>query len=552
MYIINFFRFQNLDLLVKHQADCHNIICNMSSHTFSSISKFLDWKKSTELDSNSLYVQQCSMQASQSSRRWYYYCNRGGKYKPKGEGKRSVKVQGTNKIGICCTAHMKVVQDIVSDEVSVKFCSSHNHAITLGHIPISEDSRMLIVRQLQEGVAIEKIFDNIRDNVEGSIKRLHIINRQDVNNIKRQFNIEGIEKHKDDQQSVCAWVTELKTHEYDPVTVFKPQGKESADFLLGIQTKFQCEMMKVFGEKLICMDATHGTNHYDFKLVTVLVLDDFGEGIPVGWLVSNKEDGTVLKEFLKSLLARTGPIETKYFMSDDAEQYFSSWKEVFRGQPRKLLCAWHVDKAWKSKLQTVTNIETKGYVYCCLRTILQSLDVREFRKLSCNKLSRGCFPTHARKTFVNIFKRIMRSDVNNGHTAFVLALLSIPICLLRHFIDYLQGKCNRRVDQLLSVLLRIARDKVFDRITKTEKGKSTYRLGEINQRHRSAVKMLNEGSIDTIQVESSLWKVSSESSPSAHYFVKQIDGECNCRLRCASCRGVARISSMGVLPRGAR
>ncbi len=106
-------------------------------------------------------------------------------------------------------------------------------------------------------------------------------------------------------------VVKLQEHEYDPVTIFKPQGQECAtntslaknDFLLGIQT------MKAFGDKL---DATHGTNHYDFKLVTVLVLDDFGEGIPVG---CNKEDGTVLKAFLRSLLDQL----TRYFMMDDAE-----------------------------------------------------------------------------------------------------------------------------------------------------------------------------------------------------------------------------------------
>ncbi len=33
------------------------------------------------------------------------------------------------------------------------------------------------------------------------------------------------------------------------------------------------------------MDSIHGTEHYHF---TVLVLDDFGEGIPVAWLISNK------------------------------------------------------------------------------------------------------------------------------------------------------------------------------------------------------------------------------------------------------------------------
>lgn len=76
------------------------------------------------------------------------------------------------------------------------------------------------------------------------------------------------------------------------------------------------------------MDATHSTNHYSFKLVTVLVLDDFGEGIPVAWLISNKEDGVTLVELLRE---RTGSIRAAYFMSDDGEQYYSSWNEVYGG-----------------------------------------------------------------------------------------------------------------------------------------------------------------------------------------------------------------------------
>ena len=48
--------------------------------------------------------------------------------------------------------------------------------------------------------------------------------------------------------------------------------------MLAIQTNFQCDMMKTFGPNIICMDATHGTNQYDFNLVSVLVLDDYGRG----------------------------------------------------------------------------------------------------------------------------------------------------------------------------------------------------------------------------------------------------------------------------------
>ena len=51
---------------------------------------------------------------------------------------------------------------------------------------------------------------------------------------------------------------------------------------------------------------------------------------------------------------------------------------------------------------------------------------------------------------------------------------------------YLDAKHNRRVDNLLCTLLRIARDKVFDRLSKSEKGKLTNRMAEINKRHKAA------------------------------------------------------------------
>ena len=105
-------------------------------------------------------------------------------------------------------------------DVTVKFYTTHNH---LGHLPIS---RMLIARQLQEGVAIEKIFDNIRDNVKGSCTRLHISSTGKTfsdNLILRVFKSTKMTH----MQSVYiyAWVVKLQGLEYDPVTIFNPRAK---------------------------------------------------------------------------------------------------------------------------------------------------------------------------------------------------------------------------------------------------------------------------------------------------------------------------------------
>ena len=42
------------------------------------------------------------------------------------------------------------------------------------------------------------------------------------------------------------------------------------------------------------MDGTHGTNGYDFLPISVLVINEFGEGFPVARCLSNRQDQFLL------------------------------------------------------------------------------------------------------------------------------------------------------------------------------------------------------------------------------------------------------------------
>ncbi len=53
------------------------------------------------------------------------------------------------------------------------------------------------------------------------------------------------------------------------------------------------------------MDTTHGTM-YDFKLLTIAVIDEYEEGLPVAWMLSNRENSMVIIEFLLAVKTRTG------------------------------------------------------------------------------------------------------------------------------------------------------------------------------------------------------------------------------------------------------
>ena len=61
----------------------------------------------------------------------------------------------------------------------------------------------------------------------------------------------------------------------------------------------------------MCIDSTLGTNSYDFKLVAMLVVDEYGE---------RDSSDIHTMQFLKAIKPRTGDIRRKWFMSADAAQ----------------------------------------------------------------------------------------------------------------------------------------------------------------------------------------------------------------------------------------
>ena len=244
--------------LIDHLQKKHKYEVEIQALHFTGFESFLLWKDEEETKTHSSFVQQCAPQTYASRQHWYYYCNRSGTYKSKTKGVRCIKSQGTCKTGQRCIAHIKATKHLVTGEVDVQYCKTHhNHEVSLGHLRMPNATRMKIVTQLQQGVTIERIMDNIRENTVGGITREHLLTRQDVYNIKNQYNIEGVIRHSNDLCSVRAYVEELRSLTYNPVLLFKVQGELQSDdmdnignddFILGIQTQFNvtcCVSMEV-------------------------------------------------------------------------------------------------------------------------------------------------------------------------------------------------------------------------------------------------------------------------------------------------------------------
>jgi len=99
---------------------------------------------------------------------------------------------------------------------------------------------------------------------------------------------------------------------------------------------------------------------------------------------------------------------------------------------------------------------------------------------------------------------------------------------------YLQHKQNRRVDFLLATLMKIARDKTFERLLKQEKGKHTHRVCEINKRHKAAEQM-QASQRHVNHVSENIWKVTSQHQDDVFYTVHRLLTSCECKISCSSC-----------------
>lgn len=479
----------------------------------------------------------------------YFYCNRSGFFASESTDTRSIKKQGTSKIDSYCTAAIQC-EHLEGGKIKIMVNKTHyGHQCSLGHIRIPQSDRLAIAGLLTHGVSFDNVLNKIRDNITTHIERLHLLTRQDLHNIERSFSIRQEQRHLVDAISVKMWVEEMRSRDDNPVLFYKEQGKKEAtigtnrglganDFALAIQTPLQAELLRQCGDKkVICADATHGTNSYDFQLVSVLVIDEFGEGFPVGWCISNKEDHVLLSNFFEHLKENTGPISAQWFMSDMAEQYYSSWVDVYGGKPKKLLCTWHVDRAWRKNLNKINDKQLQKEVYHMLRVLMEEMDATKFHKILEETIKEWrknplvsdfleyfeLYYTQRPQEWAGCYRKRASINTNMYAESFHRVLKYV----------YLKGKVNKRMDLCINVLLRYARDKAFDRLLKFEKGKTTKRTSAIMHRHKLSLSL----STSLVTRDKDQWTVQSSTEPNTTYIVEKLEScKKDCWIRCDKCQ----------------
>ncbi|XP_035224085.1 uncharacterized protein LOC118196736 [Stegodyphus dumicola] len=535
--------------LRQHLTICHGILFSKQVLKFQTVEEFKDWKNSYEaLEDINFVKKNGEKECIDNEHKQYFYCHRSGFHTVKSENIRMNAK--SKKIGFSCTCTMTVTlknDGILSVEL---FPQHYGHQQNIGLLYLTKNEKQMIASKLEQKVSIDEILKGIQDKLLTSLKpsRFHLVNRQDIYNIQSAMKLCDFKRHENDATSVALLLNELSNDEMsNPVLGYKFQGTEATgkfkdlntdDVFFALQHPIQLAMLKTFGKRIVCVDSTHGTNKYKFNLITLLVVDEYDEGFPVAFCICNREDKSVLKIFFSLIKGKILENFTpKIFMSDDAPAFYNAWVDIFGAGPKKLLCAWHVEKAIRVKIQAlIKDKELACQVYKSVIVLLREKDERKFqiifKHLSC------MFDSDDN---VSLFGKYFLSTYSHRLTEIAACYrLNAGINTNMHIeafhrdfkYNFLKAKVNHRLDSCLYQIFEYVKTKAIARLTKLERGKISNKIKCISNRHKNSLDM-NFNSVKEIE-DKSLYSV--KSSKSEHNYIVSInDFTCECHIKCILC-----------------
>ncbi|XP_065223302.1 uncharacterized protein LOC135847677 [Planococcus citri] len=542
---------KNFDL---HFTNDHpNLEIDKKEMSFQNVEEFMTWKSSVEKQNKCRFV----IHTGRTAKYEYYYCHRSGRFTSERTGKRFLKTQGSCKFGSYCPA--KICAKI-SDcgKFNVTFVSTHvGHQHDVAHLTISPNTKKQLAQKMLLKIPDNVIIEDIQESVTDDIQRVHLLTKQDLYNIRREFKIpiDDSKKDENDAISVDLLVQQLRKNDAagdqendsSSVLFYKPQDRiceeypvfKEEDFMVIIMNNVQSEMLKTFGQDVITFDGTHGMS-YDFQLYTVMVLDEIRQGFPCCFIISNREDEAVLTFAFSKIRDKVGTITAKVFMSDMATHFYNAWETVMGSTTFRLYCSWHVLKAWNDNLVKVKDDAKREETSNLIQSFQQELDKNSFETLLKAGMEK-LLNDEGTVEFANYFYTNYVKDEKFQRWAYCYRTHSglnsnMHIERMHRTIKYvyLKAKKVKRFDKCLTYLLKFLRTEVFKHVIMQLKGIVSIKVKHLRNRHRTSLTYENSVAVN---VENESWIVTSQSDEMVKYNVEWHSAcKSDCKLSCSECK----------------
>lgn len=353
----------NKTRIYNHFQNYHEMTLRWDHFFFSSLQEFEAWKTSHEQNTltsySKLFIKPTSI---------VYYCDGNNRQMPQ-EGNDLEVNQETSKF---CPSAMKVFLN--ENNVVVSYLPNH-----IGHTV-----KPTFIEHTTQNMRIEH-GDNICDRA--AVQPLHKLPLTTVtsNNNNHSSNCFTLEKKLMKttyqplslEQFVTGYLSKLDVTE---VCLYKPDGTcndlyphlKMQDFLLIYMTKGQHHNLTAYSSGTISVDYIYGK---DYTMLTMSVMNNNDEGIPVAYMFTNKVDGNTLTIFFESVKQKSGTISCENFLSDVGELIYSTWENVMGTPQHQILSTWHVLRFWRTHFNNlVENKEKREMMYNALQNLVREVD----------------------------------------------------------------------------------------------------------------------------------------------------------------------------------
>ena len=566
--------------LIQHLKNDHKAKIQESQMDFPSMKEFLTWKEAEESKNFLYYSKSTSTKKCKNDSYSYYLCQKNGCSRPhRSKDNRSRKttrrnVKGVIKTDSFCPSRI-ICRANKNGTISITYTETHNHTPQFKdteHHPIPESILENIKQKLLLGASVDHIHKDLREGRDSrtnrgkcdNIKKKHALSKRQIRNIARKLKVNK-RLHANDAMSVDYITRNLckEDDSFNPVLIYKAQGQldfkvsppdpsrykvHKDDFLLGIQTKEQFEMFQKLGSKIVFLDSTHSTNRYKFKLINLVVQDEFNRGYVVGHLISNKEDEKSLFYFFDAIKHKcNADFKVNALMTDDDNAEWSAFKKVFGENVNHLLCHWHIKRSWRRKLNNLhrndpelqaelfknsvvlmeePNLNHFNFMVDVFKKKYKNISEKYVDYFSENYLNRS-------KVWAKCFRQFDhgKSDTNMYVESFHNRLKTY----------YMKRRANRRIDDLLILLLDIEADDYWRHYIDVK----SERKENPQKKNSSHVRGMKIDDNDVQKVSEYLWMVKSQSVTNKEdvemYKVNFVNEECFNDICYNECREVSCI-----------
>ncbi|GFR28204.1 c2H2-type domain-containing protein [Trichonephila clavata] len=528
--------FPNYESIRTHVSREHNVKCELEEHRFHTEKDFFEWKRKVEEEKKCLYVRHSAARISAAKENVYYYiCHRSGLSKSRSTGKRPSKLE-SNKMNAHCPSTMMVK---VSKRVYVVYCPVHyGHDQSLGRDRRNvkgqgskEEKVKSPLDRINEGLksSLQKVLDGIQHGAEVS-QQIHALTKKDVQSIKKDFILlNSADSHENDATGIRLWVQSVSQCEEDnPVIFYKDQGESDItgflseqDFCLIFMTKMQQKMLMDFCNPKICVDFNHGPNSQDYFLTTLLTIDEFDNGCPVAYCICNRINLELINFFYHYVRSKVGVITANVFLSDDAPEFYNAWEVCMTPTQHQFLCPWLVDRCWRKHLSKISSRIKKVSVYKTLVALMQEPNVETFLETENNfvKLLEDDPDTRKFKTFYSSHYAQCTQQWAYCYTKHVGLNTTVYLesfhKTMKHV--YLEGKKIKRIDKTLDALLKLTKNKIFEKLCNSSRKVPSASITNMHQKESQSIAL-----VSTI-ADDKEWIIKPSLENVSSYIVKKID-----------------------------